>query len=179
MAIDEIQHRERESSEGVGVKAEEVVVQAKEQVLETVDEVKGKGLEQVRGQLDTQSRRLAERVAPFAGALRKAGRHLQAEGNPAGAKGAERAAGLVERLAGYLRDARSDRILGDVERFARRRPWAAGGIGATAGFVGARFLKASSGGVPSRPAGAGSNQQAPGGAGSTIESWASAESRGQ
>jgi len=137
------------SSEGAASKVQEVAEQAKEQVLETVGEVKGRGLEQVRSQLDTQSTNVAERIAPVAEAVRKAGQHLHGEGNRAGAKGAEQVATWVDRLAVYLRDARSDRILADVEAFARRRPWATGAIGATFGFVGARFLKASSTGVTS------------------------------
>ena len=37
-----------------------------------------------------------------------------------------------------------DRILGDLEDFARRRPWVVGAVATTAGFVASRFLMASS-----------------------------------
>ena len=57
---------------------------------------------------------------------------------------AHRAADQVEQLTSYLRSSDSDRFLGDIETFARQRPWAAGGIGVVAGFIAARFLKASS-----------------------------------
>jgi ElaB/YqjD/DUF883 family membrane-anchored ribosome-binding protein len=146
VAIDEVQHAQG-TEEGAISKVQEAAGQAKEQVLETAGEVKGRGLEQVRSQLDTQSTNLSQRIAPVAEAVRKAGRHLQEEGNEAGAKGADQVATWVDRLAVYLRDAQSDRILGDVEAFARRRPWATGAIGATFGFIGARFLKASSPGA--------------------------------
>lgn len=76
--------------------------------------------------------------------MRKAGEHLQGEGNEPAAKVAEQAAEQVERLAGYLTGSGSDRFLSDIERFGRQRPWAAAGIGVVTGFVGARFVKASS-----------------------------------
>jgi hypothetical protein len=47
-------------------------------------------------------------------------------------------------LGGYLTGSDSDRFLHDIERFSRNRPWVAGGIGALLGFMGSRFLKASS-----------------------------------
>jgi len=53
-----------------------------------------------------------------------------------------------------------ERLLADVERFARRKPWMAGAIGTSIGFMASRFLKASSEGryqssrqqLPRRPA---------------------------
>src|SRR5581483_2842981 len=70
--------------------------------------------------------------------------HLEGEDGSAGAKAAHRAADQAERLAGYLHGSDANGLLADLESFARRRPWAAGGIGVAAGFVAARFLKASS-----------------------------------
>ena len=49
----------------------------------------------------------------------------------------------TERLGGYLSSANSDRLLRDVEGFARRQPWLMAAAGATAGFLASRFLKAS------------------------------------
>jgi ElaB/YqjD/DUF883 family membrane-anchored ribosome-binding protein len=123
---------------------EEVVTQAKEQVQQKAGEVKGEASQRVREQLDTRSTQLGEQVTPFGQALRRAADHLQGEGNEAAASAAHQAADHVERVAGYLTGSGSERILGDVERFARQRPWMAGLIGAAAGFVAARFLKASS-----------------------------------
>ena len=50
-----------------------------------------------------------------------------------------------ERLGAYLSTANSDRLLRDLEDFARRQPWLVAGAGALAGFLTARFVKASSG----------------------------------
>jgi len=143
VAIDQAQEG-RGASRGSGGKAEEVAAQAKEQVQQKTEEVKGKASDRVREQLDTRSTQVGNQTASFSEALRRAGEHLQSQGNDAGAKAAHRAAEQVERLGGYLTNSSSDRFLGDLEKFGRQRPWAAGAIGVVVGFVGARFLKASS-----------------------------------
>ena len=56
----------------------------------------------------------------------------------------DQVADRAERLASYLSEANGDRMLRDVERFARRQPWAFTVGGVVAGFFAARFLKASS-----------------------------------
>jgi hypothetical protein len=50
----------------------------------------------------------------------------------------------ADDLGSYLKSADADRILGDVEDFARRRPWLTAAAGALAGLAASRFLKASS-----------------------------------
>jgi hypothetical protein len=134
---------ERETTEGAGAKAREVVSQSKEQVQQKAGEVKGSAMERVRDQLDSQSTRLGEQLTPFAHALRETSTRLEEDGQSSGAKAAQGAADQAERLALYLKESDSDRILGDVEDFARRQPWLAGAIGLATGFVAARFLKAS------------------------------------
>ena len=76
--------------------------------------------------------------------MRKGGEHLDGAGNSAGAKVARQAADHAARFARYLESSDSNRFLADAEQFARRQPWAAGGVGLVAGFVAARFFKASS-----------------------------------
>lgn len=136
--------REMGSGGGAKEQAQEVAGQAMEQAQQTAEQVKARASDRVRGQLDTRSTEMADQISPFAQALHKAGDHLAGEGNASGGKAAHRAGEQVEQLADYLRSSGSDRFLGDVEGFARRRPWAAGGIGVVAGFMAARFLKASS-----------------------------------
>jgi ElaB/YqjD/DUF883 family membrane-anchored ribosome-binding protein len=131
-------------SGGLSEKAQEVAAEAKEQAREKADEVKARASDRVRGQLDTRSTEVADQMTAFVQALHKAGDHLQGQGNMSGSKAAHRLGDQVERLADYLRGSGSDRFLGDIESFARRRPWAAGGIGVAAGFMAARFMKASS-----------------------------------
>jgi hypothetical protein len=118
--------------------------QAKEQVQAQAGQLAARASGQVHGQIDTRSSQAADQIAPFAQALHRAGAHLQQEGNDSAGRAAHRLGDRLEHLCGYLRDSRSDRFLGDLESFARRRPWVAGGLGTAVGFMGARFLKASS-----------------------------------
>jgi ElaB/YqjD/DUF883 family membrane-anchored ribosome-binding protein len=144
VASEQAEQQGRGASEGAAGKAREVAGQAKEQVQEKADEVKVRASDRVRSQLDTRSTQLGDQVTSFAEALRKAAEHLQGQGNDTGAKAAHRSADQAERLAGYLRSSSSARLVTDLERFGRQRPWVSGAIGAAIGFVGARFLKASS-----------------------------------
>jgi ElaB/YqjD/DUF883 family membrane-anchored ribosome-binding protein len=141
MATEQLQDR-RETGDGAGAKAQEVVSQAKEQVQEKAGQVKGTAMERLRGQLDSQSTRLEEQVTPFAQALRETGTRLEDQGQSGGARAVRGAADQAERLAAYLRNSDSDRMLGDIEDFARRRPWLTGAIGLAVGFIAARFVKA-------------------------------------
>jgi ElaB/YqjD/DUF883 family membrane-anchored ribosome-binding protein len=142
VAID--QAEEQQAPEGAAGKAQEVAAQAKGQVLEQADRVKGTASVRLREQLDTRSNQLGDQVSSFGQALRAAAEHLQGQDKQSGAKAAHQAADQAERLAGYLTSSGSDRFLGDLESFGRKRPWLSAGIGAALGFVGARFLKASS-----------------------------------
>ena len=137
--------QQRQESDGATGKAQELATQAKDQAQEKVDEVKGRASDRLREQLESQSTSLAKRIGPFPEAFRKAAEYLDSQGSGPGAKAAGRAADRAEQLASYLEEANSDRILGDLESFARRRPWMVGAIGTAAGFVASRFLTASSG----------------------------------
>ena len=57
---------------------------------------------------------------------------------------ADQAAERAERVGDYLKHNDADRILGDVEDFGRRQPWAVIAGGAALGLMASRFLKASS-----------------------------------
>jgi hypothetical protein len=132
--------QQRSGSEGAAEKAQELAAQAKEQA----QGLQSRATEQVRGQIDERSTKIGEQISSFGQALRAAGEQLQQDENGSGADAARRAAQQVDRVAEYLRGSSSDRLLSDAERFARQRPWVAGGLGLAAGFVAARFLKASS-----------------------------------
>jgi hypothetical protein len=76
--------------------------------------------------------------------MHRASAQLREEGN-------ERAASLVEavadrgrRLGEYLRVSDGEQLLRDVEDFARKQPWLMVGGSALVGFLGSRFMKASS-----------------------------------
>jgi hypothetical protein len=118
----------------------EGVDQAKEKAQEAAGEAKGR----VREQVDQRSTDAGQQVASTAGDLRSVGEELRKQGKDTPAKLAEQAAERTERLGSYLTESDADRILGDVEDFARRQPWAVVAGGLALGFAASRFLKASS-----------------------------------
>ena len=80
----------------------------------------------------------------MAGDVRSVGEELRKQGKDGPAKVADQAAERADKLGGYLQDADAERILRDVEDFARRQPWAVVAGGLAVGFLASRFLKASS-----------------------------------
>jgi hypothetical protein len=118
----------------------EVTDQAKEKAQEAAGQAKGR----VREQVDQRSSEAGEKVTTTAGDLRSVGEQLREQGKDAPAKLAEQAADRTERLGSYLTESDADRILNDVEDFARRQPWAVVAGGLALGLAASRLLKASS-----------------------------------
>jgi hypothetical protein len=118
----------------------EVTDQAKEKAQEAAGEAKGR----VREQVDQRSTDAGQQVSSTAGDLRSVGEELRKQGKDTPAKLAEQAAERTERLGSYLTESDADRILHDVEDFARKQPWAVVAGGLALGFAASRFLKASS-----------------------------------
>ena len=121
-------------------KAQDAVGQAKEQAQQATGQAKGA----LRSQVDQRSTDAGQRVGGFASDVRSVGDTLRDQGKDQPAKLAEQVADRAERFASYLQDSDADRILGDVEDFGRRRPWAVIAGGVAVGLVASRFLKASS-----------------------------------
>ena len=120
--------------------------QVQEQVGQKAQEVRSEAGTRVRDELATRSAQAGEHVTATADAIRRVGQQLREEGREAPAKYADQVAERAERLGGYLTQANADRLLQDVERFARRQPWLTALGGAAVGFLSSRFLKASSAG---------------------------------
>ena len=121
-------------------KAQEVAGQAKEKAQEATDQAKGR----VREQVDQRSSEAGQQVSTTAGDLRSVSDELRKQGKDTPARFAEQAADRTERLGSYLTESDADRILGDVEDFARKQPWAVVAGGLVLGFAASRLLKASS-----------------------------------
>jgi hypothetical protein len=121
-------------------KAEEVAGQAQAKAEEVAGQAKG----QLRTQVDQRSTDAGERVTSTAGDVRAVGEELRKQGKDRPARLADQAAERTERLGKYLTESDADRILRDVEDFGRRQPWAIAAGGLALGFLGSRFLKASS-----------------------------------
>ena len=138
------------SAQSTTEQAKEKVVETAQQVQEQIgpkaEEMRSQAGEQVRQQVDTRSTRAGEQVSTMADAIRKVGEQLRSEGNNGPAKYADQVAERAEQLGRYLTQADADKLLRDVEGFARRRPWLAAAGGAVLGFLASRFVKASSSG---------------------------------
>jgi hypothetical protein len=118
--------------------------QAKEKAHAAAGQAKEKAGSQLRSQFDQRSTDAGHRVGGIASDVRAVGESLREQGKDQPAKLAEQAADRAERLGGYLKESDADRILGDVEDFGRRQPWAVIAGGVALGLVASRFLKASS-----------------------------------
>jgi hypothetical protein len=129
-----------QGADGVQDKAREAAGQAQEKAQEAAGQAKGK----VRDQVDQRSTQAGEQVHSAAQDARSVAEELRSKGKEQPAKYAEQAADRVERLGSYLKDSDGDKILGDVEDFARRQPMAVLAGGLALGFATSRFLKASS-----------------------------------
>jgi uncharacterized protein YjbJ (UPF0337 family) len=130
-----------QATEQAEAKAKEVAGKAQDQVGRATDQARGR----VRDQVDQRSTEAGERVNSAAGDARAVAEELRKQGKDAPARYAEQAADRAERAGDWLRDSDGDRILGDVEDFARRNPWALVAGGLALGFAASRLLKASSG----------------------------------
>ena len=121
-------------------KAQEVAGQAQEKAAEAADQAKG----QLRTQVDQRSTQAGEQVSTTASDIRSVAESLRTQGQDKPAQLAEQAADRAEKLGSYLTESDADRILHDVEDFARRQPWALVAGGIALGFAASRLLKASS-----------------------------------
>jgi hypothetical protein len=134
------------SSEPAGT-TDQVKDQVREQAQVAQDKARG-ALGQARGrlsdQVDQRSTQAGERVAGTAGDVRSIADELRNQGKDGPANLAEQVANQADRVGDYLKGASGDRILRDVEDFARRQPMLVAAAGLALGFAASRFLKASS-----------------------------------
>jgi ElaB/YqjD/DUF883 family membrane-anchored ribosome-binding protein len=100
--------------------------------------------QRMRETVDQRSGEVASQMTSAAGAVRQAGTQLREQGSGTAANVVEAVADRAERLGSYMQVADADRMLHDVESFARNRPWLVAGAAAAAGFLASRLLKASS-----------------------------------
>lgn len=125
-------------------KAAEVVSSTQEQIGAKAGELGEEAAFQLREQVDQRSTQAGEQVSAVGQALSTSARQLESEGKASSAQLIEKMAGRAETVGEYLRSSNADRILGDAERFARRRPWATAAAAAIVGFAASRLVKASS-----------------------------------
>jgi ElaB/YqjD/DUF883 family membrane-anchored ribosome-binding protein len=116
-------------------------------VQEKAGELKEQSRSKLSETLDERTTQVGGQAQQVAAALRHTVSEMRTQSDSANTQvtgRVEAAADRVEDLGGYLHRTSGDRLLHDVEDFARRRPWAVAGIGLAAGLAASRFLKASS-----------------------------------
>jgi hypothetical protein len=132
---------------GDGGTTEQVKDQVREKAQVAQDKARG-AMGQARGrlseQVDQRSTQAGERIAGTASDVRSIAEELRNQGKDGPATLADQVAGQADRVGDYLKGASGDRILRDVEDFARRQPWLVAAGGLALGFAASRFLKASS-----------------------------------
>lgn len=125
--------------QGVQEKAQEQV----QQVAEQAREVAGQAQSRVRDEIDGRTTEIGRQIQSTGEDFRTVGKQLREQGKDTPARFADQAAQRVEQVGRYLSESNTDKILSDVERFARKQPWTVIVGGLTLGFVASRFLKAS------------------------------------
>jgi len=133
-----------QSSSSTTEQAKERLGEGAQQIQEKASETKARTRERVREQIDTRSTETGEQMTNTASALRQTAQRLRSEEQETQAKILEQIAERTERFGRYLTESDGDRLLRDVERIARQRPWLVAGAGTVLGFLAARFTKASS-----------------------------------
>ena len=130
-----------------GSTTDQVKDQVRDKAQVAQDKARG-ALGQARGrlsdQVDQRSTQAGERVAGTASDVRSIAAELRNQGKDAPAKVAEQVASRADRVGDYLKGASGDRLLRDVEDFARRQPMLVAAGGLVLGFAASRFMKASS-----------------------------------
>jgi hypothetical protein len=133
-----------QSSTSTTEQVKERVGEGAQQIQEKASEAKVRTRERLRKQIDTRSTEAGEQMTSAASALRQTAQQLRGDRQEPQARMVEELAARTERFGRYLTETDGDRLLRDVERIARRRPWLVAGGGAVLGFLAARFTKASS-----------------------------------
>ncbi len=114
-------------------------------VRETAQNAVNQGKSFLGKQVDERSTVIGQQIGSLAQDLRNVGDQLRESGTAGGAAGyVDQGAELVDKVAQYLQDADSDTLIGDLENYARRQPWAIAGAALVLGFAASRFLKTSS-----------------------------------
>lgn len=122
-------------------KAQEATDQVREKAQEAGEQARGR----VQQEIDQRTTQAGEGIGSTAQTVRRVGESLREEGQDGPARAAEQAAERIDQAGRWLRESDADRIVRDVERFGREKPWAFALGGLALGFAAARFLKASSG----------------------------------
>jgi ElaB/YqjD/DUF883 family membrane-anchored ribosome-binding protein/uncharacterized protein YjbJ (UPF0337 family) len=132
------------SDQGATAQAKDRAQDVAGQAQEKAQDAAGQARDRLRRQVDDRSTQAGEQVRTHAWDLRSVGDSLREQGRDQPARLADQAADRLERAGDWLTESDADRIIGDVEDFARENPWAIMAGGLALGIAASRMLKASS-----------------------------------
>ena len=134
------------ASDGNSVQqVQETTQQQVQQVAQQAREMAGQAQSKIKHEMNNRSSQMGGQIQSTGEDLRTVGKQLREQGKETPAKVADQAADRVDQLGRYLTESDADKILHDIEDFARKQPWTVITGGLALGFVASRFLKASSG----------------------------------
>jgi ElaB/YqjD/DUF883 family membrane-anchored ribosome-binding protein len=135
---------EDRQAEGVRERTASTVQDAASTTQDKAMELRSRGADQLREQLDTRTTDAGRGAQEIARALRQSGQQLRTDGKSQAAVVTEGAADRVEQLGQYLERVNGNELMDDAERFVRQRPWMVAGLALFAGLAASRMMKASS-----------------------------------
>lgn len=135
---------EGRQEEGVRERAASTAQDAASTTQEKAMELRSRGADQLREQLNTRTTDAGRQAQEVARALRQSGEQLRSDGKSQAAGVTEGAAEQVERFGQYLERVNGNELMDDAERFVRQRPWMVAGMALLAGLAASRMMKASS-----------------------------------
>lgn len=106
-----------------------------------------------REQVEQRTTDAGHALKGHAGDARSMAEQLRSQGKDGPARLVEEAASHAESLGGYLSEADAERMIRDVERYARQNPWAVIVGGLALGFAASRMVSAASAGRQDLPSG--------------------------
>ena len=132
--------------------AKEIASDVAEQAKSHAQAAAAQAKDRASAQVDERTTQLGEQVDSHAESLDGVAAELRKQGNEGPAKVAEQAGQRVQGAAEYLKQADGEQLVSAATDFARENPAAAAAVGAAAGFVAGRVIKASTPDEPGEPA---------------------------
>jgi len=138
-------------TEGAKEKVQQVAAPAKEKAQEVDGEAKAhaqaaaeQAKRQAAAQVDERSTQVGRQIGSQGEAIGGVAQELRRQGKDGHAQAAEQAAEKVAQAGAYLEQADGEKLMETAANVARENPAAAAAVGAAAGFVAGRVIKASS-----------------------------------
>jgi hypothetical protein len=146
-------------SDAAGMAAEKAK-DAAGQAMDKSRELTGQVADKAHDQIGQRSDQVGDQVESAAADARAVSEQLKEQGNDAAARLVEQTAGHAQKVADYLTESDPDRIIADVQTYARKQPWLVALGGVAVGFAASRMVKASAGSSSSSSIGSGQSRVA-------------------